>query len=354
MALRFTQLEPSFIVEGNAPEYVVQFHDEQTGNLQDPDSVDSLKIFDSSGTHIRSYTPPDITNPQVGEYRVQDQVIDESDNYELRWEYTENGTQKTVATTFEVVPDSDNQTETEIKQHVLHQLGQGMMRVELPSGTLDFCLVQAKRWFAMYMGQTKRTEVFTTAGQQKYDVADDCSEVMSVYNQENLIRASDALGSFGVYGFSQLGMSNLPVEDLSMVGAGSHGFYSSLVQALGYSEMGSRVLSSNMQWEWLPQERKLYLYPEPNTSTNIFVDYLSTKVDLTNPKPEEYHLIQQYTLAEAKEALGRIRGKYQSWATAEGQTSLDADKLLSEAEKLKDKLQDRIKQYAPAGWFLVG
>jgi len=349
MGVIFQSLEPSFALAGTAPTYRVQFLDNMTGNPSDPTSVESLEILNSVGILLRTYLPPSILNPSVGIYEVDDIIIADDGVLQLRWTFIDGAALNKVMTAFEVVDDTFNSTEIQIKNHVLAQLGKGVMQVEIPEGTLDFALFQAKNWYAMWHGQRAQVEIQLLPNQIEYEVASDCYYVVDVMTEGGTTRVADALGAFGIYGFAQLGMSSIPVEDLFGPG-GANGFYSSLVQGLQYSEMGRRILGSQVTWEWLNSPiKRLYIYPTPNTSRRCVIDYVKTAVDLTSFNPHEYHFIQQYTLAEAKEALGRIRGKFSGYATANGERSLDSDILLAEAGELKAELTEKLQFYAPPG-----
>jgi len=352
MALIFQALEPSYALAGTGPKYKIQFLDPNSGLPSDPSSIESLEVLDPAGSVLRTFIPPTITNPSVGNYEVQDIVVDDPVVLQLRWTWIEDAVVRKAITAFEVVSTASNTTETQIKNQVLAQLGVGVVNVSLPAGTLDFALMNARRWYSMWHGQPRRVELTLVPGQNEYDVADDCYYVYDVAFRSDVTRVADALGSFGIYGFAQLRMSSIPIEDLFGPG-GANGFYSSLVQSLQYSEMGRRILSSQPSWEWFPNPvRKLWVFPMPNDSIPISVDYVSHDLDMTFLEPHEYHFIQQYTLAEAKEALGRIRGKFSDYAMAQGSKSMDASELLSESIEMKLNLNEKLSAYAPPGWIL--
>ena len=349
MGVIFQSLEPSYGLVGSTPTYQARFIDDVSGLPTDPASVESLEVYASDGTLLRSYLPGMIVNPSVGLYQVLDIELDNVDVLQLKWTYIDGATTRSVLTAFEVVATTDNATEVQIKNHVLSQLGMGVMNVGLPAGTLNYCLIQAKNWYAMWHGQRSRTDLTLLPDQVEYDVADDCYYVVDVQIEGNATRVADALGTFGVYGFSQLGMSAIPAEDLYGIG-GANGFYSSFVQSLQYSEMGRRILSAQFSWEWLGNPiKKLLVFPTPNATRMCKVDYVATAVDISSYDPHEYHFIQQYALAEAKEALGRIRSKFSSYATAQSDRSLDGEQLLAEATEMKLTLNDQILLHAPPG-----
>lgn len=352
MALRFTALDPSFIIVGNAPMYRVLFVDENTGLATDPDSVESLEIY-IGGVLQRSFIPPDINSPSTGLYEVQDSVITEPGLLELRWTYIEATVTKQASATFEVVPSALGTGDQRIIDYVLQQLGDGVMFIGLPQGTLDGALRKAKLWYAQRHGQSKKTEFFLQDDIISYAVADDCYYVTNVYFEGLRSRVTEALGAFGIWGFTQLGLSNVPVEDLYGAG-GAQGFYSSLVQSLQYAELGRRVLGGEPTWEWREHERLLYIFPIPKGGLRVIVEYTSTGVDTSNMLPHEETFLCDWALAEAKHALGLIRRKYSGFATAQGERSLDGDSLVAEAAEMKRELELQIQLYAPAGWIITG
>lgn len=353
MPLRFVALDPTFAVVGTAPQYRAQFIDEVTGLAAAPDSVLSIQILTTAGVLERSFIPPDITNPSLGLYEAQDAVALSAGVYEVRWTYVEAAVTKTASTLFEVVTTVLGNGDQMILDYVLHQLGDGVMFVGLPAGTLESSLRQAKLWYAMNLGQNKRVSLTLNPANVPFDVADDCYYVVNVYFEGLKSQVTEALGAFGVWGFTQLGMSNIPVEDLYGQ-SGSQGFYGSLVQSLQYAEMGRRILSSEPSWEWRERERKLYVLPCPEVSVNAVVDYVSTEVDTSNMMPHEELLLKEYTLAKAKHALGIIRRKYSGFATAQGERSLDGDSLVLEANDMMRELDTKIMMYAPSGWIITG
>lgn len=353
MAIRFEALEPSFSLTGNAPQYNIQFVNSLTDALEDPDSVDRLEIYDSNGNLLRQYVPPEILNTAVGQYQVQDIVLDTPGVLQLRWFYTIGGNQTVLAVPFEVATTIVGQGEQQIKSHVLAMLGEGRMKVELPAGTLDFCLILAKNALVKQISNIKRYDLQLVAGQSKYDLPSDAYFVTNVAFENSLTRIGDAVGAYGIYGFTQLGLGGIPMEDL-FHSFRSHGFYGSMVQALQYVGLGRRVLSAEPAWEWIRSERKLYMYPCPSNSQLANVEYGTKDVDTDNLYPEEYYFLQQLTLAEALIALGRIRSKYASLPGAEGGIQLDGDALKSEGEQMKLTITDQLRQYAPQGWIVRG
>ena len=87
--------------------------------------------------------------------------------------------------------------------------------------------------------------------------------------------------------------------------------------------------------------------PVKDTSTNLITDI--SNVPYTNPtyafinEPGK-QWIRRYCLALAKEMLGSVRGKYQAVPIPGDTTTLDYNRLLSEAKEEKDKLITELKE----------
>lgn len=352
MAVSFSALEPTFANVGDAPAYRVRFFDPALGGAPvDPDSVDALEVVNSLGVVLRTYIPPDIVNTALGTYEVQDTPLVDAGVLTLRWTYTVGADQFQSTSAFVVQGSAASLVEAQIKRDVQIALGSGVMRVELPGGTLDYCLMQAKRWFAMYLGQSREVFVNTIAGQQTYDVTPDCQAIFNVsFEDDSTAALFDYSGGYSLYGPGGFYTADSAFQQT----INDNGFFSAVVLNIAYNEMGTRIMSQERRWSWSPYERKLWLYPCPTKAGRVFVEYVSGEVNLSNPHSWEYFFIQQYTLALAKETLGRIRSKYSGFSMADGERNLDGDTLLSEASEMKESLEEKLIKYAPTGWIIQG
>lgn len=359
MTVRFESLEPSFIQTGNIPTYKAQFIDPSIGDLADPDSVDKVEIKDSDRNTLRTYSPPEVSRISTGLYEVEDVLVDDPGVLYIYWTWTEDGKQTTAATAFEVFDTTDRDAEKAIKEHVFQKLGRGHVHVHLPKDTIDTCLTEAKKWYATWLGEGKVAKVNMTPSQQNYTVAPDCYYVYEVNLPFNASRFSDALGAFGIFGLDFLNIDDIPADEVYHSYGFSHRFYSTITLAQQYGEMAGRVLGSEVGWEWVRHKRELAIIPEPPSAGTAQIKYVSTTVDLSESKvehiaPKKYHFIENYALAEAKEALGRIRGKFDSFPGAESDISLDAGTLLSESQSMKDSLTEKLKKLQHPGWPIQG
>jgi len=353
MAIVFNALEPTFADVGSAPEYKVSFIDDLAGGVFiDPDSVDALEIVDSLGNVLRTFLPPDIVNPSTGIYTVQDTPLVDAGIVLLRWTYTVSGTQIKSGVSFQVIGSSSSLNDIRIKRDILTALGAGVMRVELPAGSLDYCLDHAKRWFVMYAGQTNEVTIDLVGGQQDYDVTDDCQAVYEVAFERNVPTPYDYGNNqpYGVNPASPGGYSQSSFVQTSQ----DNGPFSAIVMDIAYNEMATRILGGECRWTWLPFQRKLRIFPCPATSSKARVEYVPGTLNLSNPHSWEYHFVHRYALALAKETLGRIRSKYGSYSMADGERNLDGDTLLGEASEAKQDVHDKLMKYMPTGWIIQG
>jgi hypothetical protein len=353
MAIVFEALEPGWVLAGAAPTYRIRFINDVTGVPTAVDSVDSLEVINpSTGAVLRSYTPPDIITPQIGYYQVSDLTIDDASLLALRWSWTIGVDSFKAVTSFEVINDPRGLVESQIMNEIRHRLGSGWLEVELPLGTLRLCLDDAYRWYTMAYQDLVRHELVLIPGEQKYQMPADCFFVVDVIFPDKVIYAPAPFVGQMLYGLTGIGAQITNGGLIS--GQTSDGFYSSVVQAVQTAEMGRRIFGREPSWEWLKREKRLYLYPRITTGGTAFVDYASSQVDTENMDPSERWFITNYALATAKEALGRIRGKYQGYPGADGERSLDSSELLGEAQNEKQQLTERLRKWAPQGWIVTG
>lgn len=353
MATVFEALEPGWALAGDAPTYRIRFVDDVTGNPVAVTSVDALEVIDANtNTVLRVYVPPDIISPALGFYQVSDLTIDDAALLALRWSWTDGATSFKAVVSFEIINDPRGLVEVQMMREIRQRLGSGWLEVELPLGTLRICLDDAYRWYTMQYQDQIRHELLLVPGQQKYQLPSDCFFVTDVIFPEKMVYAPTAFAGQVLYGFNDGGALLMPGGIVT--GQTSDGYYSSAVQALQIAEMGRRIFGREPTWDWLKRERRLYLFPKITQGGTAFVDYASNAVDTENMDPNERWFITNYALANAKEALGRIRGKYQGFPGADGDRSLDASELLSESQSEKQSLTERLRKWAPQGWIVTG
>jgi hypothetical protein len=104
-----------------------------------------------------------------------------------------------------------------------------------------------------------------------------------------------------------------------------------------------------------PQYRQyIRLYPAPTSYTitmAIQVSRLPTEAEIDE---EGLTWVKRYSLAWAKEMLGRVRGKFSSLPGPTGEISLNADALITEAQQEKEELVKEIISLGPPLTFTIG
>ena len=222
--------------------------------------------------------------------------------------------------------------EEQIGAWILRRLGAPYLRVEAGPDNIHDALEDAKRWFAAKKGVKKQDRIFVQCGKNDYPLTDDMDLILDV---AFTIPASDiSLISFPYWIAGEM----IPANTFAAPGMG--GLYSSFTQAIQYVGTARRVLSAEPDWR--QEGRTLYIFPIPNYSRFIIVDYKSTNVVVEHLNERDHDLIRRFALSRVMHDVGRIRSKYPEYPTAGGMTSLDGKELLAEADKDMEKLEEEI------------
>jgi len=131
--------------------------------------------------------------------------------------------------------------------------------------------------------------------------------------------------------------------------------------------VSNRVRRSNYSYEMIG--KNLRIFPMPTEPRNLWIKFSLPQDGLIPDIPDSSidgvnglsnipfgnlaysninsvgrQWIRQYTLALAKEVLGRVRSKFGSIPIPNGDLSLDGDSLKSEAQSEKDALRDKLRE----------
>jgi len=237
--------------------------------------------------------------------------------------------------------------ETELQQWILRRLGAPLLKVELTQDHLTDNINDAKRWFAAKKGWKRFFTMSVIAGKGSYTLPLDADVVVDVafsYNPNDLAFLALPYWVPGENG-------QIPFSVFNVAG-NSGGLYSSYVQTLQYIESAKKVLSAEQDWR--QEGHELLLFPQPNRSSTIIVEYMSHTVVVNDMSERDHELLKRYALALAKKDLGRIRSKFDSYPTAQGTVTMDGATLLDEAATEIEKLTEEIADSAMPMPFLVG
>lgn len=238
------------------------------------------------------------------------------------------------------------------KQWARRELGHGEcgVRVELDDRQLDQALENAKDWFNAYVGLYREEVLSLGSSQIEYDLLAVTPRI------DNIVKVWFPSYTFSldysvIYpGF--LDVQGIPYGDDFLSGVGYP--QTTIVQSLQTQESLARVLSADMDWEFVsdktqtPEICMLRVMPEPKQAgTAVYLYRVDPRdIKLQYYKQRDLHLIREYALAKAKYMLGRIRGKYTSGLPAAGgDRTLDGESLISESREDIMRLEERIMSY---------
>jgi hypothetical protein len=197
------------------------------------------------------------------------------------------------------------------------------------------------------------------AAQTEYPLGSSVADVINVYPMSADTTFRDDFGFF--FGFPFFGFPSF--GGIAQGGAtprlrGNFYSYSSLVQWLQYVGQAKRIFSRDESWEFL--NGVLYIMPaittNPNGTGTYWYDYKKqiTADDLPNLSPRDDDIFVEYSVADAKEYLGRLRSKYSSVPGASFETSLDGTILLDESKAKKEELLKYIIETAYPTYIIRG
>lgn len=240
-------------------------------------------------------------------------------------------------------------TKHELVEYIKRRFGEPTIKCELTHDQIYDALKLALRWFNANKGGEKRGQITVAAGVSEYPLPADVRTVYQVYFVER--------GLNGLLG----GMAEVMQDfgwapGLVPVPRGKLPMFSGAVQYLQKMDTTMRIAAHEPGWEF--RDGKLIVYPQPTDSMTgpTFYDYKVDYIDIAELAkfPIDEDMVVRRVLAECKETLGRIRGKYSAYPAAEGTVNLDAATLLTESKEEKLALQDEIMEKALPVGFLVG
>jgi hypothetical protein len=116
--------------------------------------------------------------------------------------------------------------------------------------------------------------------------------------------------------------------------------------------MAKRILSAEPDWR---QERdKLFVFPVPKNFGQMLLDYKSHLFTLEQLSDRDHDLVKRYALALAKQDVGTVRSKYGEHAGAQGNSTLDGERMKDEAAKEIEQLEKEVRESAMPIGFMKG
>lgn len=237
------------------------------------------------------------------------------------------------------------------------KLGCGVVAVELSQEQAEDSFDDAVRWWVGRKGVKKHAAQNLVPGEQEYTMPNDCDMVLELFFPGVQL---DIIAAVNPYAF--IDVDQLPVAYSSITGVPGGSFYGTFLQILQHAETARRVVGSEPTWEYRKNENILWVFPRNQRNGSAVARYASN--DLTSETEDDEFckkitvrdrdIILKWALADAKETLGRIRGKYQDWPTAGGTRALDGDTLRTEGLAEKEKLDEEVIGLSDPVPFLTG
>lgn len=238
--------------------------------------------------------------------------------------------------------------------YVLRKLGGGVEEIELTDEHKQDCLDDTKRWYAVRIGYSKFIQLQIQPGVSDYIMDPETISVFRVWLPMFQLPSLD-VDSFSYSYFTSLFGAWTSPQQAPMP-------YSDLLQRLQYLEMVGRLFSTDRDWVYWPEQRRLSIMPAPAAAGGIdgaspgsaIVEIGSAAVDVTQLDPMGHDFFRRKLLLEAKRTLGNIRSIYNSYPTTGGERDMNGRDLLRQAEVEEEKLNRDILNWPFGTQFVVG
>ncbi|MCG8435865.1 MAG: hypothetical protein MJA83_17720 [Gammaproteobacteria bacterium] len=226
-------------------------------------------------------------------------------------------------------------TTPEVIRYVKAQLGHPKRSVELDNTNFSEALKRAVRYYSTKKPTLRHDFVEILNGTQKYDFValnkPFGKGVITVY-EEPITSPQDVFNEFEYYRLRQP-----PYVDIAEL----------VIDNQYYKMIGAVTGTAPFDWEWLQDNSQnqavLLVSPIPTRSHRASYVYDAEPANISEIRLNDQGWVVDYTLALAKEMLGRIRGKFQGIPSKDGpQVDTDWGELLSEAKEEKDALQESL------------
>jgi hypothetical protein len=243
-----------------------------------------------------------------------------------------------------------------IKAWVTRKLGYPQVAVELHPCHLEDAIEDAKDWYLANKGLTTSVLLELQQGLSVYPYPDGAQAIIDVIPPGTSPTSLWGIGvseGTGYYPDGRYGAMGFPYGASAASYSGG-GPISGIVQSDQYIEEAQRVLSADFDW-WVDEgARTIHVSPIPRSGGPLGVVFTTRAFSTDQLNPLDYDLFKKYTLALAKEVLAQIRGKYSRVPGADGEQTLNADKLAEEASAAMEKLTEELKGSAMPALFVVG
>lgn len=254
-------------------------------------------------------------------------------------------------------PDERRQLHDDIRS----SLGAGSVKIELKKNEIDLCIDNALKELRKFAGVAYRRVFFfldLKANQQTYVMSNKCVGFNKIVKIMNLYRMKGGWLSTSLAG-----------QDLFIYGAMQQlytlGTFDTLTYHLvaSYMEELETLFASKIIYNWHEQSRELRLHQIIPRNERILVDAVIERTEQELFTDRETALwVQRWAVAEAKNILSQVRGKFQTLPGPSGSTTLNSQELITQAETEKQELRamlldhsmQNIEEYGAAYYVSIG
>lgn len=228
-------------------------------------------------------------------------------------------------------------TEDEHWGYTIRKLGGGIIDIELTDMHKQDCLDDAKRWYSERVGFISYRQLPLIPGQSEYFMSSDVAWVYDLWLPSFQLPTLD-VDSFSFTYFTSLFGAWTSPQQAPMP-------YSDLVQRLQYLEQVGRIFSTDRDWDWQPELRKLVIAPPPRAGglgtmiSNAVIKAGTTNVDTRKLDPRGHEFFRRKLLIEAMRTLGNIRDTYDAYPTVGGDRTMNGASLIQRADQLEQRLE---------------
>ncbi len=234
-------------------------------------------------------------------------------------------------------PGPNGKTEDEWWAYTIRKLGGGVIDVELTNDHKRDCLDDANRWFAERVGFIKYSQLPLIPGQSEYFMSSDTIEIYDLWLPSFQLPTLD-VDSFSFTYFTSLFGAWTSPQQAPMP-------YSDLVQRLQYLETIGRLFSTDRDWDWQPELRRLVIAPPPRAGglgtmiASAIIKAGSADVLPEQLDPRNGDLYRRKLVIEAMRTLGTVRDTYDAYPSVGGERTMNGGALLQRADTLETKLE---------------
>lgn len=242
----------------------------------------------------------------------------------------------------------------EVFDYVRFTLADGMVDVELDPSHYETALKSALIKYRQRSSNAME-ESFSflqlLEDQDKYTLPNEVMTVKQVYRR--------SFGSSTGTNSSQFEPFESAYLNMYMLQAGRQGGMFNYELFAEYQELSMMMFGGYLNFKFNKVSKELHLFRRPrNSDETIMLHTYNYKPDVT--LLSDYMALpwlRDFTLAECKMMVGEAREKFATIAGPQGGTSLNGASLKSEAQAMKDKLEEDLKNFVDGGdpyGFIIG